>query len=81
MSHIPTAVKIETQYLVEWMRSLNLDLMNGTTLAAVDPVDIMVRGSLDLGVHVLISIVIAEKYFRNRKRLIQVHKYFLLLTI
>ncbi|KAL3200326.1 hypothetical protein MRX96_043453 [Rhipicephalus microplus] len=73
------ALTSEDPYLVEWMRSLNLDLMNGTRLATVDAVIIMVRGSLDLGVHVLISIVIAEKYFRNRKRLIEdPESYFLL---
>ncbi|KAL3227157.1 hypothetical protein MRX96_048810 [Rhipicephalus microplus] len=64
-------VPTTTQYLVEWMRSLNLDLMNETRLATVSPVEIMVRGSLDLGVHVVTSIVIAEKYFWNKKRLIQ----------
>ncbi|KAL3210101.1 hypothetical protein MRX96_052273 [Rhipicephalus microplus] len=68
----------ETQYLVEWMRSFNLDLMNETRLATVSPVEIMVRGSLDLGVHVVTSIDIVEKYFWNKKRLIKVHKYIIL---
>ncbi|XP_075744149.1 uncharacterized protein LOC142802951 [Rhipicephalus microplus] len=53
------------------MRSFNLDLMNETRLATVSPVEIMVRGSLDLGVHVVTSIDIVEKYFWNKKRLIK----------
>ncbi|KAL1415636.1 hypothetical protein MTO96_029123 [Rhipicephalus appendiculatus] len=59
----------ETQYLIEWMRSLNLDLMNETILAKVNPIEIMVRGSLDLGVHVVFSIEFREKDFLNKKRL------------
>ncbi|KAL1476176.1 hypothetical protein MTO96_018753 [Rhipicephalus appendiculatus] len=43
-----SSYKLETQYLVEWMRSLNLDLLNETRLATVNPVEMMVRGSLDL---------------------------------
>ncbi|KAH7987796.1 hypothetical protein HPB51_026531 [Rhipicephalus microplus] len=40
----------ETQYLANWMRSQNLDFLNQTKLATVNPVDMMVRGSIDLGV-------------------------------
>ncbi|KAL3184012.1 hypothetical protein MRX96_006325 [Rhipicephalus microplus] len=40
----------ETIELVRWMISMNLDFYNTTRLAAVKPVEVMVRGSLDLGV-------------------------------
>ncbi|KAL1476174.1 hypothetical protein MTO96_018751 [Rhipicephalus appendiculatus] len=66
-----SSFKSETYYLVEWMKSLNLDLMNETRLATVNPVEMMVRCSLDLRVYVVISIVLADKDFRNKKRLIQ----------
>ncbi|KAL1476290.1 hypothetical protein MTO96_036622, partial [Rhipicephalus appendiculatus] len=65
---VPTTM---TRYLVEWMRALNLDLMNETKLAAVNPVEMMVRCSLDIRVHVVISILLAEKEFHNKKRLIE----------
>ncbi|KAL1483294.1 hypothetical protein MTO96_050255 [Rhipicephalus appendiculatus] len=70
-SDVPTT----TQYLIEWMRSLNLDLMNETILAKVNPIEIMVRGSLDLGVHVVLSIEFREKDFLNKKRVIEARKY------
>ncbi|XP_075744574.1 uncharacterized protein LOC142803344 isoform X2 [Rhipicephalus microplus] len=53
------------------MRSLNLDLLNETRLTKVEPVEIMVRGSLDLGIHVVLSIEFGEKDFLNKKRVIK----------
>ncbi|KAL3184314.1 hypothetical protein MRX96_032115 [Rhipicephalus microplus] len=61
----------ETQYLANWMRSQNLDFLNQTKLATVNPVDMMVRGSIDLGVKVLISIIFSKRHFLNKKRVIQ----------
>ncbi|XP_065289066.1 uncharacterized protein [Dermacentor albipictus] len=62
----------ETTYLVKWMISLNLDLMNQTRLAAVNPVEMMVRASLDLGVKAVIAIVLRKQDFLARKRVIQI---------
>ncbi|XP_075744160.1 uncharacterized protein LOC142802962 [Rhipicephalus microplus] len=62
----------ETPYLVEWMKSLNLDLVNETTMAAVNPVEMMVRGSLDLGVKAVIAITFDDTEFVFNKRRIQI---------
>ncbi|XP_075539873.1 uncharacterized protein LOC142574735 [Dermacentor variabilis] len=62
----------ETTSLVEWMISLNLDLMNKTRLAAVNPVEMMVRASLDLGVKAVIAIVLRNQDFLAGKRVIQI---------
>ncbi|KAL1484191.1 hypothetical protein MTO96_032724 [Rhipicephalus appendiculatus] len=62
----------ETPYLVEWMKTLNLDLVNETRLAAVNPVEIMVRGSLDLGVEAVIAITFDVSVFVFNKRRIQI---------
>ncbi|KAH7957177.1 hypothetical protein HPB52_015878 [Rhipicephalus sanguineus] len=51
-----TDVFKHTSDLLYWMKSLNLDLLNRNTLATVNPVEMMVRGSLDLGVEAVISI-------------------------
>ncbi|KAL3236386.1 hypothetical protein MRX96_048243, partial [Rhipicephalus microplus] len=61
-----------TKYLVEWMVSLNLDLLNETRLEAVDPVEMMVRGSLDLGVEAIISFVYEKTIFEAGKRVIKI---------
>ncbi|KAH7957242.1 hypothetical protein HPB52_016509 [Rhipicephalus sanguineus] len=63
-----SSYETETQYLVEWMRSLNLDFLNKTRLKKVNPVEMMVRGSVDLGVEAVIAIVFSKKYFKNNKR-------------
>ncbi|KAL1442734.1 hypothetical protein MTO96_007752 [Rhipicephalus appendiculatus] len=60
-----------TKYLVAWLVSLDLDLLNETRLAKVNPIRTMVRGSLDLGVKAVISIFFSPTYFRNKKRVIQ----------
>ncbi|KAL3252521.1 hypothetical protein MRX96_054883 [Rhipicephalus microplus] len=61
----------ETPYLVQWLVSLDLDLLNETRLANVNPVKMMVRGSLDLGVQAVIAIFFNAKYFLNNKRVMQ----------
>ncbi|KAH7958823.1 hypothetical protein HPB49_005438 [Dermacentor silvarum] len=63
--------RTETHYLVEWMGSLNLDLVNKTKLAAVNPVEMMVRGSLDLGVKAVVSVVLFDRDFERGKRVMQ----------
>ncbi|KAL3219771.1 hypothetical protein MRX96_050474 [Rhipicephalus microplus] len=60
----------ETKYLVRWMVSLNLDLLNETRLMNVDPVEVMVRGSLDFGVEAILSIVLEENQFKDGKRVV-----------
>ncbi|KAL1485906.1 hypothetical protein MTO96_047174, partial [Rhipicephalus appendiculatus] len=57
-----------TKYLVEWMLSHNLDLFNETRLATVNPVEMMVRGSLDFGVQAVVSITFGELEFVDSKR-------------
>ncbi|KAL3228396.1 hypothetical protein MRX96_048582 [Rhipicephalus microplus] len=64
----------ETKYLVRWMVSLNLDLLNDTRLMNVNPVEMMVRGSLDFGVEAILSIVLEEKQFEDGKRVVTVRK-------
>ncbi|KAL1487217.1 hypothetical protein MTO96_008162 [Rhipicephalus appendiculatus] len=61
----------ETKYLVEWLVSLDLDLLNETRLAKVNPVRMMVRGSLDLGVRAVIAIFLSPKAFLDKKRVMQ----------
>ncbi|KAL3252959.1 hypothetical protein MRX96_054723 [Rhipicephalus microplus] len=60
-----------TSDLVTWMKSLSLDLLNSKALETVDPVEMMVRGSLDLGVEAVISITFHDKAFQDGKRLMQ----------
>ncbi|KAL1473892.1 hypothetical protein MTO96_038390 [Rhipicephalus appendiculatus] len=62
----------ETPYLVEWMKSLDLDLTNETRLAAVNPFEMMVRGSLDLGVEAVMAITFSETKFFEGKRQMQI---------
>ncbi|KAL1468966.1 hypothetical protein MTO96_041134, partial [Rhipicephalus appendiculatus] len=59
---------IETKDLVDWMISIKMDLKNRTALAAIDPKDMMVRCSLDFGVHTIISIVALDEIFYRGKR-------------
>ncbi|KAH7956736.1 hypothetical protein HPB52_012263 [Rhipicephalus sanguineus] len=61
---------LETEDLVEWMTSLDLDLGNVTALETVDPKDMMVRCSLDFGVHAIITIFLHDVFFANKKRAI-----------
>ncbi|XP_065289054.1 uncharacterized protein [Dermacentor albipictus] len=61
----------ETQDLVAWMGSLNLDLNDLARLGTVDPTDMIVRCALDFGVQVVFSIEIHSSIFPNAKRLLQ----------
>ncbi|KAL1481161.1 hypothetical protein MTO96_050408, partial [Rhipicephalus appendiculatus] len=58
----------ETKELVDWMTSINLDLKNETALDTVNPKDMMVRCSLDFGVHTIITIVALDQTFVRGKR-------------
>ncbi|KAL1467500.1 hypothetical protein MTO96_026020, partial [Rhipicephalus appendiculatus] len=66
-----SSYRTETSDLVTWMKSLNLDLLNRRALATVNPVEMMVRGSLDLGVEAVISITFHDRAFQDGKRLMQ----------
>ncbi|KAH7986503.1 hypothetical protein HPB49_025937 [Dermacentor silvarum] len=61
----------ETEDLVAWMLSLNLDLNNETKLRSVDTVDMIIRCSLDLGVQVIFSITFHATWFLNNRRVMQ----------
>ncbi|KAL1421522.1 hypothetical protein MTO96_023082 [Rhipicephalus appendiculatus] len=63
----------ETIELVRWMIDMNLDFVNTTRLETVDPVEMMVRGSLDLGVEAIISIRFRDREFNNDKRLMEIN--------
>ncbi|KAL1484297.1 hypothetical protein MTO96_032657 [Rhipicephalus appendiculatus] len=63
----------ETMEVVEWMNAMNLDFLNTTRLDSVDPVEMMVRGSLDLGVEAIISIRFDERIFSGDRRLVQIN--------
>ncbi|KAL3224380.1 hypothetical protein MRX96_049510 [Rhipicephalus microplus] len=63
----------ETTDLVRWMNVMNLDFLNTTRLERVNPVDVMVRGSLDLGVEAIISIRLLDTLFVHGKRVIEMH--------
>ncbi|KAL1485050.1 hypothetical protein MTO96_032208 [Rhipicephalus appendiculatus] len=63
------ANRTETGYLVKWMISMDLDLNNQTRLFTIDPVDIMIRGSLDLGVHVILCFRLLNTWFFRQKRI------------
>ncbi|XP_049520757.1 uncharacterized protein LOC119444926 [Dermacentor silvarum] len=59
----------ETKELTEWMTSLGLDLRNLTSSEPFDPVDMVVRCSLDFGIPVLLSFTFENVTFVNKKRL------------
>ncbi|KAL1421515.1 hypothetical protein MTO96_023077 [Rhipicephalus appendiculatus] len=63
---------LETRLLAEWMISLNLDLSDEKNLARVDPVDMIVRCSLDLGVPAILSFELHKTLFYNNKRSMKV---------
>ncbi|KAL1476173.1 hypothetical protein MTO96_018750, partial [Rhipicephalus appendiculatus] len=71
--NLASSYEPETEYLVEWMKSLNLDLLNETILATINPVEMMVRGPLDLGIEVVVSISFADKDFKNNKRVVELY--------
>ncbi|XP_075744115.1 uncharacterized protein LOC142802916 [Rhipicephalus microplus] len=63
----------ETIELVRWMIDMNLDFQNTTRLETVDPVEMMVRGSLELGVEAIISIRFDERNFAGFRRLVTIN--------
>ncbi|KAL1421518.1 hypothetical protein MTO96_023080 [Rhipicephalus appendiculatus] len=63
----------ETIELVRWMIEMNLDFLNTTRLEAVDPVEMMLRGSLDLGVEAIISIRFDDRQLNNGKRVVTIN--------
>ncbi|KAL3197417.1 hypothetical protein MRX96_044912 [Rhipicephalus microplus] len=58
--------------LVRWLIAMNLDFYNTTRLEIVDPVQIMVRASLDFGVEVIVAIRFDDRQFHNDKRVVEV---------
>ncbi|KAH7959377.1 hypothetical protein HPB49_010629 [Dermacentor silvarum] len=62
----------QTTDLAAWMISLNLDFTNETRLATVNPVEMIVRCSLDLGFPALFSIVIHTSWFTSEKRAMKI---------
>ncbi|KAH7973114.1 hypothetical protein HPB52_021611 [Rhipicephalus sanguineus] len=58
-----TSTRIDTAELVRWMTEMNLDFLNTTRLASIDPVEVMVRGSLDFGVEAIVSITLHDYQF------------------
>ncbi|KAL1469043.1 hypothetical protein MTO96_025121 [Rhipicephalus appendiculatus] len=70
-----TSREQETIDLVRWMTAMNLDFLNTTILESIDPVDMMVRGSLDLGVEAIISITPKDREFGflTHKRIIEIN--------
>ncbi|KAL1467502.1 hypothetical protein MTO96_026022 [Rhipicephalus appendiculatus] len=58
----------ETADLVTWMQSLNLDLNDGKRLEKVNPTEMMVRCSLDLGVPAIVSFELLDTLFVQGKR-------------
>ncbi|XP_075744157.1 neprilysin-1-like [Rhipicephalus microplus] len=61
----------ETLQLVKWMKAMNLDFQNEAKLRSVDPVEMMVRGSLDFGVNVIIDIRLPDTRFDHGKRVVE----------
>ncbi|KAL1441919.1 hypothetical protein MTO96_031075 [Rhipicephalus appendiculatus] len=64
------ANRTETGDLARWMKSMDLDFNNQTRLFTIDPVDIIIRGSLDLGVHAILSFRLMNTWFYRQKRII-----------
>ncbi|KAH6933920.1 hypothetical protein HPB50_018842 [Hyalomma asiaticum] len=60
--------RTETGDLVTWMTSLGLELKNDSRLEAFDPVEMIVRCSLDLGVPAILSFELHQRYFLQGKR-------------
>ncbi|KAL1474962.1 hypothetical protein MTO96_020402 [Rhipicephalus appendiculatus] len=60
----------ETEDLLDWLVSMRLDLRNWTALNTVDAKDMMVRCSLDFGVHVIVAVKLYDEVFTGNKRAI-----------
>ncbi|XP_075746289.1 neprilysin-1 isoform X5 [Rhipicephalus microplus] len=54
--------------LLNWLASVHLDLRDWTALNTIDPKDMIVRCSLDFGVHVIIAIKLYDEVFARKKR-------------
>ncbi|KAH7956284.1 hypothetical protein HPB52_007878 [Rhipicephalus sanguineus] len=61
----------DTEDLVEWMVSLNMDLNNDTRLETVDAMDMIVRCNLDFGLEVVLSINFHPTFFVGKMRVAQ----------
>ncbi|KAH7959684.1 hypothetical protein HPB49_013041 [Dermacentor silvarum] len=61
---------LQTKELAAWMTSLGLDLNNLTSSEPFDPVDMLVRCSLDFGIPVLLTFSLKNVIMVNNKRLI-----------
>ncbi|KAH7957308.1 hypothetical protein HPB52_017343 [Rhipicephalus sanguineus] len=59
---------IQTADLVTWMKSMNLDLSDHTRLEKINPAEMMVRCSLDLGVPAIVSFELLNTLFVDGKR-------------
>ncbi|KAL3200242.1 hypothetical protein MRX96_043553 [Rhipicephalus microplus] len=66
-----SSYELETYELVKWMNAINLDFKNKTRFRSVDPVEMMVRGSLDFGMDVIVSISFADAQFDHGRRVIE----------
>ncbi|XP_075746260.1 uncharacterized protein LOC142803880 isoform X2 [Rhipicephalus microplus] len=58
----------ERDDLLNWLASVHLDLRDWTALNTIDPKDMIVRCSLDFGVHVIIAIKLYDEVFARKKR-------------
>ncbi|KAH6933921.1 hypothetical protein HPB50_018843 [Hyalomma asiaticum] len=66
--HKGISTQASAHYLAKWMQSLNLDFINETRLATVDPVDMIVRCALDLGVPAILTFDLDPKTFYRGRR-------------
>ncbi|XP_065300079.1 neprilysin-1-like isoform X2 [Dermacentor albipictus] len=62
--------RYETKDLIAWMTSLGLDLNNLTHSDQFDPLDMVVRLSLDFGVPVFVEVTFDGMFLVNNKRLL-----------
>ncbi|KAL3252218.1 hypothetical protein MRX96_054893, partial [Rhipicephalus microplus] len=60
----------QTGDLVRWMISMDLDFNSYARLLAIDPIETMIRGSLDLGVHAILFFRLMDTWFYHLKRVI-----------
>ncbi|KAL3200128.1 hypothetical protein MRX96_013366 [Rhipicephalus microplus] len=58
----------EAKHLVEWRVNLNLNFTNETRLGTANPVEMMLRGSLDLGVHALVTVAVDGTHLVDNKK-------------
>ncbi|KAL1470736.1 hypothetical protein MTO96_040287, partial [Rhipicephalus appendiculatus] len=63
--------RTETSDLAAWMLSLDLDLDDEERLSKIQPFDMIVRCSLDLGVPAILSLELQEQAFYHEKRVMK----------